>query len=450
MLKRLQLQQKMEAVANLAENMAEGQKEINDGLREWCDLGEAEERQAGLKNDLERLQDMMQELSQLLKEQQNPLSQDIDKAGEFVEASKMSESMSMAMSSMSSGKRSQSAEQGERLEENLSQLASMLQDARDTLMGEERRQIVEALTKAMHDLRGVSQKHEEVLCEIEHPGGEIPTSELARMEMVYKEALDRVAENLFEVSRKSLFVSPMLGQAVLRIGSQLKSVSDLLSQGVRGRTAGDVRSALGSMNELIGGLMDAMDQASSCSSPSGMCDAFQSLENMCCMQMGINQGTQSLLDMGEHGLSMQARAQMARLAAEQETVRKGLEDLAREYGNRGEILGRFDDLAEEAKRVVEDLRNRGVDGETVRRQERILTRLLNAQLSMRRRDYSERRKSRPGESYEIKPPPQLSQQEREELMRDLLYQRRGYYPPEYEDLIRAYFRAISASRTSQE
>ena len=30
-------------------------------------------------------------------------------------------------------------------------------------------------------------------------------------------------------------------------------------------------------------------------------------------------------------------------------------------------------------------------------------------------------------------------------MQDLLYQRRGYYPPEYEELIRAYFKAISTA-----
>jgi hypothetical protein len=65
---------------------------------------------------------------------------------------------------------------------------------------------------------------------------------------------------------------------------------------------------------------------------------------------------------------------------------------------------------------------------------------------MRQRDYSERRKSRPGETYEVQPPPQLSQDEQEKLIRDLLYQRRGYYPPEYEDLIRAYFKAISTSK----
>ena len=275
------------------------------------------------------------------------------------------------------------------------------------------------------------------------------TSDLARMEMVYKEALDRIAEDLFDVSRKSLFVSPVLGRSVLRIATRLRAASQQLSQGIRGRTKGDVKASLGSLNQLATGIMDALDQASSCSSPSGMCDAFNKLNSMCGMQMGINQGTQSLMGDGEQGMSMEARAQMARLAAEQEAVRKGIEEVAGELGGRGEILGRLDDLAEEAKRVVEDLRSENVNRETIRRQEQILTRLLNAQRSMRRRDYSERRKSRPGEAYEVTPPPELSLEEQEEMIRDMLYQRRGYYPPEYEELIRAYFKAISTGKATR-
>jgi hypothetical protein len=203
------------------------------------------------------------------------------------------------------------------------------------------------------------------------------------------------------------------------------------------------------MNSLIAGIMDAMEQSSSCSSPSGLADAFKGLDKMCGMQMGINQGTQQLMDGGGDALTMEARAQMARLAAEQETVRKGIEDLAGELGGRSEILGRLDDLVEEAQRVVEDLKGQNVSEETLRRQEEILTRLLNAQKSMRRRDYSRRRKSEPGEAYDAASPPDLSLEDSEQLLRDLLYRKRGYYPPEYEELIRAYFRAISASEASR-
>jgi hypothetical protein len=176
-----------------------------------------------------------------------------------------------------------------------------------------------------------------------------------------------------------------------------------------------------------------------------MCDAMSSLQNMSCQQMGINMGTQQLFD--ENGqLSMEARSQMSRLAAQQESVRQGLEEMMREYGNRGEILGRMDDLIEEAERVIEDLQNQRAGRETIRRQEKILTRLLNAQKSLRRRDHSQRRKSETGQEYAVKPPPELTLEEREKLMEDILYRRRGYYPPEYEDLIRAYIKAISEDR----
>jgi hypothetical protein len=448
MLKRIQAQQKMEAAVNLAETIAQEQKELNEEVSEGCNLDEASQRQRSLGEDTETLRKMLDDLEDLLKEQDNPVAEDVEKASEFMENEQIAGMMAAAQAAMSEGDASKAGGKGQEAEQDMSELAAMLGKARDTMMGKEQQEVIEALTRAMHDLRDVSGKHEEVLHQIRQSGG-VSSAELARMEMVYKEALDRVAMDLFEASRKSLCVSPMLGMAVLDIGARLQATSDLLAQGIRGRAEPDVKSALGSMNTLITGLMDAMEQASSCCSSGGMCSAFQNLESMCSSQMGINKGTQSILSMGEEGLSMEARSQMARLAAQQEAVRKGLNDLANEMGNRGEILGRLDDLAEEARQVAEQLRNNDIGPETVRRQEQILTRMLNAQRSMRRRDYSERRKSRSGELYEAEAPPELTEEERAELMQDLLYQRRGYYPPEYEELIRAYFKAISTSRVGE-
>jgi hypothetical protein len=448
MLKRIQAQQKMEAAANLAENIAREQKDLNEQVSEGGDLGEAAQKQRSLGEDTETLKEMLQDLEETLEEQDNPVAGDIQKAAEFMDNEGISEKMAGARAAMSAGEASKAGEMGKQAEQDMSELAGMLGEARNTMMGKEQQEVIEALTKAMHDLRDISRKHEEVLHQIRETGG-VSNTELARMEMVYKEALDRVAMNLFETSRKSLCVSPLLGMAVLDIGARLQATSDLLAQGIRSRAEPDVKSALGSMNSLITGLMDAMDQASSCCSSGGMCSAFKNLESMCSSQMGINKGTQSVLSMGEDGMSMEARAQMGRLAAQQEAVRKGLDELAEEMGNRGEILGRLDDLAEEARQIAEQLRNNDIGPETVRRQEEILTRMLNAQRSMRRRDYSERRKSRTGELYEVEPPPELTEEERAELMQDLLYQRRGYYPPEYEELIRAYFKAISTTRVSE-
>jgi hypothetical protein len=309
------------------------------------------------------------------------------------------------------------------------------------MQGGQQKEILDALTAAMNDLREVSHRHENIMARIVESPPDDEVAELARQEMVYKEAVDRVAEKLFEVARMTPYVPPELGMAALSVAENMETASGQLHEGRRGRANSSMKTALKYMNQLIGSIAEATDKASSCSS-SSMCDAMSSLQNMSCQQMGINMGTQQLFD--ENGqLSMEARAQMSRLAARQEQVRQGLQEMMEEHGNSGEILGRMDDLIEEAERVIEDLRGQRASQETIRRQEKILTRLLNAQKSLRRRDYSQRRRSEPGEEYAVKPPPELSLEEREKLMEDILYRRRGYYPPEYEELIRAYIRAIS-------
>jgi hypothetical protein len=160
--------------------------------------------------------------------------------------------------------------------------------------------------------------------------------------------------------------------------------------------------------------------------------------------MGINQQT---LGLGQQGqMTMEQRAQMARLAAEQAAVQKQLGELMNEFGNRSDILGRLDQLGEEMKKVVDDLARRQVDQRTIDRQQRILSRLLDAQKSVRRRDYSRQRRSRPGQVALRRSPGELPAELEdvdEVLRRDLLQALSEDYPKAYQELIRAYFEALS-------
>jgi hypothetical protein len=385
---------------------------------------------------------MMEELAKDLQEAGSPAASEMQEASDFMESSKTSQKMSEKASAMTEGNRQGAQSMGQDIEGDLEQLNEMVSSAKMSMQGGQQKEVLDALTDAMNGLREVSQRHENIMTRLVEGPPDEEVAELARQEMVYKEAVDHVAEKLFETSKKSLFVPPELGLMALSISENMDIAAGQLHEGQRGRANNSMKTALKYTNQLIASIAEATDKASSCSSQSGMCDAMSSLQNMSCQQMGINMGTQQLFDQSGQ-LTMEARAQMARLAAQQEAVQQGLEDMMGEYGNRGEILGRMDDLIEEAERIIEDLKNQRVNQETLRRQEKILTRLLNAQKSLRRRDYSQRRKSEPGEEYAVKPPPELTLEEREQLMQDILYRRRGYYPPEYEELIRAYIRAIA-------
>ena len=113
LLKQLQAQQHMEAVLNLADELAEGQKEVNDELREGEDPEQAAPKEQGLIKDRELLEEMMKSLADLLREQNNPIASEIAEASEFMQASEIAEEMSKALSSMQQGKSSQALNQGE-------------------------------------------------------------------------------------------------------------------------------------------------------------------------------------------------------------------------------------------------------------------------------------------------------------------------------------------------
>src|SRR5262245_19386497 len=131
---------------------------------------------------------------------------------------------------------------------------------------------------------------------------------------------------------------------------------------------------------------------------------------------------------------------MSRLAAEQRALSETLRKALGESGGGSETLGRLDKTLDEMQQTMEELSQGRLTPETTNRQERILSRLLDAQRSARRRDFEERRTSRPGVivGTPTSPPPlppglvKAPSAVREDLLRSASER----YPAEYEALIR--------------
>ncbi|CUS87189.1 hypothetical protein JGI6_01208 [Candidatus Kryptonium thompsonii] len=166
------------------------------------------------------------------------------------------------------------------------------------------------------------------------------------------------------------------------------------------------------------------------------------LDQLAMQQLGLNQATQELMQQ----LSLQQQAEMARLAAQQELIRKSLQELMKEAelsGNKGRILGDMNKIAEEMKEVISDLESGNLNEETIRKQDRILSRLLDAQRSIHERDFEKQRESRPGQNITRQSPAELKfEEEKEKIFQDLLKSIRENYHKDYEALIKKYFELL--------
>ena len=456
LMKQLAIEQKMDLLAELAQKILEDQKEINEKVS-------CSKDSAGLA-DLETPQQANQEQFGSLKEQFEQLKQ-MDQDTQIVpEASKadaekqinnpeIPEDFNGMKSSMCQGSMGNCRSKGKRLEQNLSELAEAMKRARDSMQQRMKAQIARKIQKAIEDILYLSNRQESVL---DSTRAYDKTREMIRsfagQESQIESAALRSAELISEISNETVFINAALLRLMGQILKDLAEASRNLDNSQANSAVRSEISAMSNMNILVMMLMRAKNNACSSNSGSGMQEMMEKLAQCTKGQQGIN--NQTLMQMPQPGMSLNLSQQQAmrRLAAQQEALRQQMQELHDQYGERGDMLGRLDALGEEMKKVADDLQNMRVDRRTIERQERILSRLLDAQKSVHRREYSRKRKAETGTEFNRRSPefPSDLMEENERLLDIIKKALQEKYPRKYERLIKAYFKSLQNDGTALE
>ena len=146
---------------------------------------------------------------------------------------------------------------------------------------------------------------------------------------------------------------------------------------------------------------------------------------------------------------------LGRMAAEQEAIRRQLEQMASQAAGRSDMMGNMlEGAAKEAEEVVKELRERGLSREVLERQNRIFNRLLDAQRAIQERESGRRRKSERPEGFTISRPDGLPEgllesESDQELLRQQMERWKGGYPDSYRNLIRRYYELLKTKGLEQ-
>ena len=137
---------------------------------------------------------------------------------------------------------------------------------------------------------------------------------------------------------------------------------------------------------------------------------------------------------------------LSRMAAQQRAIQQALEELRQQMAGRsGRMLGDLGRIAAEMEEVAEDMRRGRATRQTVERQRQILSRMLDAQRSVRQRGWSKQREARRGKDVTYRGPgslpPDLGEADNP-LRRRLRDALNAGYPAEYQALIRRYFERL--------
>ena len=451
LLKRIQIEQKVDEAVRRSEDLARKQEELQqrtdrtapDDRQQLEDLAREQRELAqqleDLQRSLEALREKMEEFpSEMPLAEMNKVQQDLQKSGIDTQMQEIAKDLERRQGQQASARQQQALQS---MRKTSQQLRSMQQ----TMQQNQQRQIVNEMRKAMQDLLELSVREEQLKNETQ---GLEPNSqrfrENAQEQMEVMRDLGAVTERLSNLSQKTFGITPELGKS---IGNSLRSMSDAmqsLEQRNKPGAAQQQSEAMGSLNEAAQQLQAAMNAMMQGGGQGmGMAGLMQRLQRMSGQQQGINDGTNNL-----GGVTPEQAAAMGKLAAEQGMVRKSLEQLAREAAASGELskmLGDLNRIAQEMREVQTDLAGGSVSPETRRKQDRILSRLLDAQRSAQERDFENQRTSTAGTS-PVRPGPAgldlTTQEGRNRLRRDLQKALDEGYARDYEDVIRRYFEVL--------
>jgi hypothetical protein len=447
LLKMLQLQQKMENMMRQLGDLIKQQEGVNKqtSSSESSQLPQLAPKEEQNQKDFENLQQQATELEAMLQEQKLDQNETAQKFTQSPKNSKAGEKMQAMTQGLQAKDKQSSQQKGEAALDDLKQLQKAMEDLKNSFSSSMGAKSAEKMKGAANDVLYVSDQQEKLFDRAESSDPTSPQlQQLAAEQQALQKTLHSLDTKLKDISKESPFFSQQIDKLMKQAGEAM----DQSAQGLMERNGSNAmryqKDAMFSLNQAANQLMQSMQSQKQCSS--GSCSSqnmFKKMNKLSNSQKQINQQSSSMCQNPKPGRV--DKDGMGRLAAEQEAVRKGIGDLQREQGTRKEILGRLDELGKEIKKVSDDLEGGTLGESTLRRQQQIYSRMLDFQRSMQRQDFSDDRKAETAQDIIRQSPPslQFNAQSKDSYQDRLQKYLNEGYPPEYEELIKEYFKAIN-------
>jgi hypothetical protein len=442
--RRLQAEQKVDELIGRLKEMGERQRDINQRL---SDNFEANRSQSSLQEQkLQRESEAVQEDAEKLTENTGDLPGfPADSYQTFLNAlkrEKLSDQFRSISTRIQNGNTDEAFQQGETAVQSTEQLQKMLEGIRQQMQNQQKNRVFAALKRTSRQLLQLSQQQETLQQEVQET--KRTNARAAEMQGALMKELQQATDLLYRLSQETFSVPPGLGKAIGEAKQNMQQTLDQLeSDNIRAALLSQTRS-MAALNRSVVETQNTMEKLSGSKSGLDMEGLFGEMEQIGLDQMALNQKLMEMLQQGR--LSMESQAGMPRLAAEQQSIRQRLERLLQDYEAMSKIPGDLSGLLEEINKVIQELNQKKANAETVKRQERILSRMLDSQRSLQEQDYGPKRKAIAGREVVRGSPAQIMEKtsiSAARLRERLLGLADEGYAPEFQEWIQQYYKRLA-------
>lgn len=488
-LNKMKAEQKTDAISKMAEELSKQQEKLqksteNADLKNPEKAGELAKQQDRIEKDFENMDKEMQDLKELMENSKNPPMEKFEEARQSMEKKETEEMMREAEESIKQGEKQQAKDKQNSAKNNMKKFSESMKQLKKEMNKKMTEETKRQMQKSVKDLIELSEKQEslnERTKSMDYSSTQVP--EMNKKQGQLQEALENVAQKMVEMSENSFAVTPQMAKEISNAMQQMNQAQKELSERKMQQAKQQQSGAMSSMNKAAQLMQQSLNkmqgqgegqgegegegegegsgQGGSGGGQGGM-SMGQQLQQAAALQQMINNTLQQMK--GERGEKPggeqsgqggqggsgqgdeQQKGEMGRLSSQQGKALKSVEELAAEQkkfaGGDKKAAEELNDIAKDMREVVSEMQSGNYDEETLKKQDKILSRLLDATRSVNERDFEKKREAQSAKEYFQKNPSEFnsaSSDARKKALQDMLNSLKDKYSKDYELLIKSYF-----------
>lgn len=396
-------------------------KEKLDELRqEQEDLAKKTQNKAAktdsLKKEQEKLNKEFDEIRKdldELKKQNKALEQPNDMPETEKLEEETAEEMQKSSEQLEQKEKSKASESQEGAKKKMDELSQKLSDLQMNMSAGANVENMEDLRALLENLIQLSFDQEDLMKKLEKTDRNNPTYvKLMQEQKKLKDDSKMIEDSLFALSKRVIEIQPTVNREINLINNNMGKALEEMGERRTAAASSRQQLAMTSINNLALLLDQALQQMQmqmqmagkgSCKKPGGK--GSPSLSDIKKMQQQLSEQLQKMKDAMQGGKKPGAKEgsksgqggtskQLAELAAKQAAIRRKLEQMQEQLGKGSGGGGNLEKLSKMMEETEKDIVNKNITPETIERQKKILTRLLESEKAEKERERDNKRESR--------------------------------------------------------
>lgn len=454
--KQLEFEHEMEQTIDELEELAKEQEELSEETKEGeTSKEELEKKQEELNEKFDKVQEKLEDLEKKNEELQSPTDMDgMQEQSEQIEQDQQNSSEQLKQDQQQKASESQ-----KKASEKMKNLANSMQMQMQSAQMQQMQEDMESLRQLLENLVNLSFDQEALMEDIRLTQVNTPAFvEKVQEQYKLKDDFTLIEDSLQALSKRVFQIESFVTEKVTGIKKDFKVSLDELEERRKSPAAIRQQRIMTGVNDLALMLSEVMEQmqqqmagqmagSQQCQKPNQKGQG-QQLQKMGQMQDQLNKQMQQMKEGMKNGKGGKKWSkEFAEMAAKQAAIRKAMRELQKQKQGEGKGSKELEELMKEMDKVETDLVNKRLTNEMLKRQEEILTRLLEAEKAEREREFDNKREAETAQNKERKRPPALEEYlKQREAEIDAYRQVSPALKPYYKSLVEEYYKTLKGNK----